>query len=265
MRTRNSAAAKHSGGYYQHCPNMDKETDDPSYPLACSSLLPANNPHIGVNQSARGPALEPMSRFRYIRGHMSTACTKVYALGIHKTHPYNGVNQGPISWAGPVANPYKTDQWTRHNIGPTSMRQRVAATSTLPSLPSVLLNARKTRTTGATATCNDTQAFAQTSRSSRYRSWDLALREPALRCSIPACPTQTNCGDTAAVKSSYLSAQRHRDANTTGVSTCLDPLRGLTCCCCCSSSNPQQCLIQHDIRATKGGGENQLPHAAMGT
>jgi len=62
---------------------------------------------------------------------------------------------------------------------------------------------------------------------------DLALREPALRCSIPACPTQANCGDTAAVKSSYLSAQRHRDANTTGVATCLDPLRGLTCCCCC--------------------------------
>ena len=167
MHTRNSAAAKQSGGYYQYCPNMDKETDDPSYPLTCSSLLPANNPHIGVNQIVRGPALEPMSRFRYIRGHMSTTCTKVYALGINKTHPYSGVNQGPTSWAGPVANQYKTDQWTRHNIGPTSMRQRVAAT-----LPSVLLNARKTCTTGATATCNDTQAFARTSRSSRYRSWD---------------------------------------------------------------------------------------------
>ena len=75
MRTRNSAAAKQSGGYYQHCPNMDKETND-SYPLACSSLLPANNPRIGVNQSARGLALEPMSRFRYIEHSAHNACTQ---------------------------------------------------------------------------------------------------------------------------------------------------------------------------------------------
>ena len=33
-----------------------------------------------------------------------------------------------------------------------------------------------------------TQVFLRTSRNSRYRSWDLAFREPALRCSIPALP-----------------------------------------------------------------------------
>ena len=88
MRTRNSAAAKQSGGYYQHCPNMDKETND-SYPLACSSLLPANNPRIGVNQSARGLALEPMSRFRYIRGHMSTARTMLARKSLRARHPQN--------------------------------------------------------------------------------------------------------------------------------------------------------------------------------
>ena len=63
---------------------------------------------------------------------------------------------------------------------------------------------------------NNTQAFARTSRnSSRYRSCDLALREPALRYAALSrpCPTQTYYGDTAAVKSRYLSAQRYyRDA-----------------------------------------------------
>jgi hypothetical protein len=216
---------------------MDKETDDPSYPLTCSSLLPANNPHIGVNQIVRGPALEPMSRFRYIRGHMSTTCTKVYALGIHKTHPYSGVNQGPISWAGPVANQYKTDQWTRHNIGPTSMRQRVAATSTLPF--------RQCCSTRARLAQRAQPRRATTQKHSRGLAAAADIAAGTLRSVNPhsaalsrPCPTQTNYGDTAAVKSSYLSAQRHRDANTTGVSTCLDPLRCLTCCCCCSSNPP---------------------------
>ncbi len=136
--------------------------------------------------------------------------------GLSRTHTKLTSEHGTISAPRPCVN---------------MLRQRA------PFPSSVLLNARKTRTwaltTGATATCNDTQAFARTSRSSRYRSWDLALHSAALQ------PTQTNYGDTAAVKSSYLSAQRHRNANTTWVSTCLDPLRGLTCCCCCCScSNP---------------------------
>ena len=126
---------------------------------------------------------------------------KVYALGIHKTHPYKGVNQGPTS---------------------SRVHASTCCGNEHPSLPSVLLNARKTRTwaltSGATATSNDTQAFARTSRNSRYRSWYLALREPDCAALSQPCPTQTNYGDTAAVKSSYLSAQRHRDANTTWVS-----------------------------------------------
>ena len=85
-----------------------------------------------------------------------------------------------------IRDPHLGPGVSRTHTKLTSGRGTISAPR--PSLPSVLLNARKTRTTGATATCNDTQAFALTSRSSRYRSWDLALRESALRCSIPALP-----------------------------------------------------------------------------
>ena len=120
-----------------------------------------------------------------------------------------------------------------------------------------------------------TQVSLRSSRNSRYRSWDLALREPALCCSIPALPDADNYGGTAAVKSRYLLAQRRRDVtqvftgcnDNTYPDASVDGLgpahRGTrpprSMCCCCCSSDPQQCLTQHDIRATKGGGENQLP------
>ncbi len=56
-----------------------------------------------------------------------------------------------------------------------------------------------------------TQVSLRSSRNSRYRSWDLALREPAVCCSIPVLADADNYGGTAAVKSRYLLAQRRRD------------------------------------------------------
>ena len=58
---------KQFGGYHQHCQNIDKEADDRNYPLTRFSLLAANNPRVGVNQSARGLALDPMSPQTQIR------------------------------------------------------------------------------------------------------------------------------------------------------------------------------------------------------